>query len=175
MVGELILLGISVSDIYVAVPEFYENLQKENLCRWNEYTFLRYFEYHVADHCNLNCKGCVHFSPLMDGEVFADFNVVKSDLVQLKKLVKYVKVIHILGGEPLLNKELPEYLRLTREVYPYTNIAIVSNGLLICQMSREVIESIKKYHVFDNISLYKPMFGNMNKIIDYLQEQELPV
>lgn len=44
MAEELIILGISVNDIYIAVPEFYENPQKENLCRWNEYTFLRYFE-----------------------------------------------------------------------------------------------------------------------------------
>lgn len=27
---------------------------------------LDYVEFHLADHCNLNCRGCGHFSPIAD-------------------------------------------------------------------------------------------------------------
>jgi hypothetical protein len=36
-----------------------------------------------------------------------------------------------LGGEPLLNDELPEYLRLARQRWPKTEIRLVTNGLLM--------------------------------------------
>ena len=41
-------------------------------------------EYHIVDHCNLNCAGCSHFSPLaehwfVDPEAFErDYDILKN-------------------------------------------------------------------------------------------------
>src|SRR5205823_3285722 len=37
----------------------------------------------------------------------------------------------LLGGEPLLNRRLPDYLRLVRSLWPDTRLRLVSNGLLL--------------------------------------------
>lgn len=41
---------------------------------------LLYFEYHLTDQCNLNCKGCGHFCNLVDKDHFADLENYKKDL-----------------------------------------------------------------------------------------------
>lgn len=49
---------------------------------------LFYLEVHAADHCNLNCKGCMHFSSLVKEKVFPDFNRLSEDVHQLRKFIK---------------------------------------------------------------------------------------
>ena len=42
---------------------------------------LDYVEFHLADHCNLNCAGCMHFSPYADHRL-ADIESVRRDFVR---------------------------------------------------------------------------------------------
>ena len=37
---------------------------------------LDYLEFHLADHCNLNCAGCLHYAPFADKR-FADVETVR--------------------------------------------------------------------------------------------------
>jgi hypothetical protein len=39
---------------------------------------MKYLEHHIVDHCNLNCIGCSHFSPLAE-KWFEDFETFKLD------------------------------------------------------------------------------------------------
>lgn len=165
MANELIALGMSEQDILIATPDFYRDPDRHNICAFRDYHCLPYIEYHVADHCNLNCRGCVHFSPLVAGQVFAEYEQVESDLHQLKKLVPYVEEIHILGGEPLLNKELWRYLKLTREVYPYAQIVVITNGLLLKAMDENLILSMRENDVSMVVSLYEPMYKTIESAI----------
>lgn len=41
-------------------------------------------EIHVADYCNLNCRGCTHFSPIFEREI-PEFDVRINDIMLLKK------------------------------------------------------------------------------------------
>jgi ABC-2 type transport system ATP-binding protein len=43
------------------------------------------FDVHLADHCNLNCKGCYHFSPLAP-EKFLDIEQYERDCTRLNEL-----------------------------------------------------------------------------------------
>ena len=62
---------------------------------------LDYIEYNVVGHCNLNCKGCSHFSNIQKKE-FADLATFEKDISMLKKLFSEIRLINLLGGEPLL-------------------------------------------------------------------------
>jgi hypothetical protein len=42
-------------------------------------------EFHLAEHCNLNCAGCDHFSPLA-AEEYASLETVKKDMARLAEL-----------------------------------------------------------------------------------------
>lgn len=161
--------GVDDGDFLIALPEFMEYEKAEWLVLLKEYHYLPYLEYHVADHCNLNCKGCVHFSPLVKEKVFPNYSSVESDLRQLKKLVPYIGTIRILGGEPFLNPELPKYMKLTREIYPYSNISVVTNALLI--NSCTFWEDFIKHNISIDISLYKPLMNKVGDIIAKLNEK----
>lgn len=56
-------------------------------------------EMHIADHCNLNCKGCTHFSPIFEKEL-PDFKTRMKDVAWLKSKFSNVLYFSILGGEP---------------------------------------------------------------------------
>lgn len=175
LANELIALGMKGQDILVAVPEFYEDPGSHNIRAFQDYHCLPYIEYHVVDHCNLNCRGCVHFSPLVEGEEFAEYEQVESDLCQLKKLVPYIEEIHILGGEPLLNKELWRYLELTRRVYPYAQIWVVTNGLLLKAMDERLVSSMKENDVGIVVSLYEPMYGTIQQTMEEVNARGLRI
>ena len=179
LVLALLRAGIDINDIYEGIrlsdqvrttPELLAALITPTLSD----PYLSYLEFHVADHCNLNCKYCTHYSPLVQKPVFADFERFSSDLRQLKKHIPDIGIIRILGGEPLLNPELGRFIALTRELYPASIITIVTNGLLIRKMSSELIKVIKENMAFIHISFYPPLQEQIAEIKSFLYEQEIP-
>lgn len=91
-------------------------------------------DYHIAEHCNLKCKGCSTYAPLAP-EVFTQLSVFQADLQRLKELLgDRLLNLHLLGGEPLLHPELEQFVVAARAILPDTFIDIVSNGLLTKQM-----------------------------------------
>ncbi len=117
---------------------------------------LEYFEYHVADHCNLNCKGCGHMCPVVKEPSFGDYEQYVKDLKRLKELVWGVHRIRLMGGEPLLNNELPKFVRISREIFPDANISVVTNGLLIPKSAPELFKTMYENDCAFDITCYKP-------------------
>jgi len=115
---------------------------------------LDYIEVHIADHCNLNCKGCGHFSPLITNKLFPDFEVFKKDMNRLSLIYTNIKAIHILGGEPLLNPGLADFLIYSRSVFPKSNIYLVTNGTLLNKQTELFWETCKNNNIAINISYY---------------------
>jgi ABC-2 type transport system ATP-binding protein len=73
-------------------------------------------EVHLVEHCNLNCKGCYHFSPLAKEE-FLFLTEWEKDCKQLSTLFKdRIGHISLMGGEPLLHPDICEFMRITREI-----------------------------------------------------------
>ena len=67
--------GVSLDNVYYA--DRYDKMNTSDLTEVLDYftpfmdtKYLSYLEYHLADHCNLNCKACEHYSALVEGEVF---------------------------------------------------------------------------------------------------------
>ncbi len=175
MVKEACNLGINEKDLWIVKPEFYTDPIKENICEYKDYRRLPYIEFHVADHCNLNCSGCVHFSPLVKTEKYADYETVKRDLIQLKKLVSYIDKIHILGGEPFLNNELDRYIDLVHMIYPFSNIHVVTNGLLLKNMEQKLIESFRRNKAKIWISSYPPILDKIEEIITWVKDKGIEI
>ncbi|MCR5503238.1 MAG: radical SAM protein [Lachnospiraceae bacterium] len=116
---------------------------------------LSYLEFHLADHCNLNCKGCAHLSNITEPHL-TDLSQFRKDLIRLGELFWGIERVRIMGGEPLLNEELPEYVKLVRETFPDADMHIVSNGLLINPGQQELFRVMRENHCSFNISLYPP-------------------
>ena len=76
------------------------------------------FEIHLTDHCNLNCVGCNHFSPLADS-FYLDITAYKQDCKRIWELTEgNVQEIVLLGGEPLLHPNLKEIFSISSKYFP---------------------------------------------------------
>ena len=85
----------------------------------------------MAEHCNLNCAGCNHFSPLAKNEL-VDVQEFKRDIERMGILFKHdCKRIFLLGGEPLLHPEIINLMKIARDNFPNTDIYIYTNGILL--------------------------------------------
>lgn len=96
-----------------------------------------YLELHVAEQCNLNCRMCSHFSCLAEPELLSpeDF---ERDMKRLAELFDNgVEQIKLLGGEPLLNPDLPELCRIARHYFPDNKLFVLTNGILLPQMPED--------------------------------------
>lgn len=111
-------------------------------------------EVHLADHCNLNCKSCSHFSPLVE-ESFMEIDDFVKDCERLAKLTDgRIKHINFLGGEPLLHTQITEFLDVARKCFPKGELTIVTNGVLLSKQSEAFWCNCRKNHVKIRISNY---------------------
>ncbi len=141
------------------------------ICPYEERRELDYMEFHAADHCNLNCKNCSMFSALVDGPVFADYRETAEGLRKLKTFFTHIKTIRILGGEPLLNPELFRYLYLVREVYPHTDIRVITNGILVPKMGEELIQALVDVSASFIVTGYPALAGSLDDMADHLRRK----
>ncbi len=125
---------------------------------------LNYLEFHASEHCNLNCKGCASFCGLITEPRFIDERVLFDDLKRLKELVWGIGIIRILGGEPLLNPSLHRIVSFTRRVFPDSDLRVVTNGLLLPSLSRELINAMRCSGAVFDVSVYPPTQKRINEI-----------
>ncbi len=172
---ELLSFQIRHEDVLITSQIFSNKKSWECIHSIDHYARLPYLEFHVADHCNMNCKGCVHFSPLVKDEVFPSYSDVEKGLRQLHNLVPYIDTIRIMGGEPFLNPDLGKYLDLTRQVYPFSTISVVTNGLLLMSIRDELVASFIRNNISINVSFYPPLMPNMQKIMQTISEKGIKI
>jgi hypothetical protein len=120
-------------------------------------------EFHLADHCNLNCAGCSHFAPLVSGEVFATLEQFNQDLSALKQVYDDVYEIRLMGGEPLLHPEINNFITLTRQMFTKARIAVVTNGVLLPTMPSLFWQTCAANKVRIKISNY-PIHPDFKKV-----------
>lgn len=102
------------------------------------------FEVHLVEHCNLNCCGCDNFSPLAE-KSFLDRMKFENDLDRLSAIFKgKAKRIYLLGGEPLLHPEIESFFEIARKYFPKTEIALITNGILLEKKNEVFWKSCKK-------------------------------
>jgi len=88
---------------------------------------------HLTDHCNLNCRGCTHFSNIAK-PAFADVDQFEREFEQLARTFSGITEIYLLGGEPLLHPEVARFLPIARRAFPESRINLMSNGILVPRM-----------------------------------------
>ena len=103
-----------------------------------------HLEVPLAEHCNLNCRSCNHFSSLAD-EAFLDYEGYEKDINKLSELFNGVDDhIFLIGGEPLLNKEIIKFLYCTRKAFPDTDLSVFTNGILLASMPDDFYQSMRE-------------------------------
>jgi hypothetical protein len=135
---------------------------------------LRYVEYHLVEHCNLSCKGCGHFSPLA-APAFADPHSFRRDLTQLSKLFVNLRIIRLMGGEPLLHPTPEAFIEIAREIFPATFLRIVTNGTRLKAMPASFWDACRKANVGLDLSLYPAMEKGLGAIQELCSRNAVPI
>ena len=121
-------------------------------------------EYHIANHCNLNCAGCSHFSPLAKPWL-VDFEDFKKEWKEVADSGLQIKRIRILGGEPLLHPELGYMLKCVRCLFHDSDINVVTNGILLGKRKEELLPVFNKYNISLTISCYPDLNLNYGELL----------
>lgn len=102
-------------------------------------------EMHIVDHCNLNCAGCNHFSPLATPWEI-DLEYFEKQLIALRDNIPTVKRLILLGGEPTLHSNFKEICLKAREIFPNIIIDVLSNGVNLSNVEKN-IESLRSANI----------------------------
>lgn len=121
-------------------------------------------EMHIIDACNLNCRGCAHFSPIFPNTL-PNFEARMNDVNKLRHKFSYIEKFYILGGEPFLNPEIDRYCYAIRRLLPNSELFIVTNGLLLPNIEDDVFFAIRDSDISVCVTEYHPT----HKIIDAIK------
>lgn len=126
--------------------------------------FLRYFlfkykiemphlELVLTTRCSLKCKNCFNMMQYFTNEqqYDADFETIKKDIDTLTNAISKVTAFHILGGEPLIVKNLPEILSYLCTKKQLPNIIIITNSTQ--KINNELLEVLKNNRNKTKISI----------------------
>lgn len=88
-------------------------------------------ELRAAEACNLTCVGCSQSSPFLEPE-YPDLHELEECLSLLSKVLSPGRIT-VLGGEPLLNKDIASVLDIVRNCGMQAEVYLTTNGLLLDQ------------------------------------------
>jgi len=143
-------------------------------------------EYHVTDRCNLKCKSCSHFSNLTstNKEIPKNFAKIQDDFQKIWEITENgspdcIEKVTLLGGEPLLFKQLIPTIDYVKHLFPYDydegTLQIVTNGILLEKMKDDFWECLRRNNITVCLSIYPTDFTgkklNHQKFMDILAKE----
>ena len=102
-------------------------------------------EFNITTHCTLKCKDCCAFIPKYEraGKLTnLSYNEFKSQLDKLCESANRIRHFIFIGGEPLINAELPEMIEYACKKENIDIIQITTNGTML--PSKKLLEALKK-------------------------------
>lgn len=94
----------------------------------------------VAEQCNLSCRACSHLSPVAPKK-FAEPAQVRTALQVLSTAFR-MKVVKLMGGEPLLHPDLPAVVASVRDATPSAEIHLITNGHMMSRIDMSDLRDI---------------------------------
>ena len=127
----------------------------ETKSRMTARSYIDSVQYHLVEHCNLRCAGCLHFANVAE-ESFADIDVFQETFKRFFDLMgdSYRGGIVFLGGEPLLHPQIERFIKCARELTSTGTIFILTNGILLTKMPESFWETCASCRVHIGISGY---------------------
>ena len=129
------------------------------------------FEIHVTDACNLNCAGCFHFAPLADGDSVYPLAEFEKDVTRLAELFHgKFGWVHVMGGEPLLNHRINEYLDIVGRNVKKGQVDLLTNGLLLPQVDDSFFAACRRNKIRIAVTKY-PIKADDDKIAELVKSK----
>ncbi len=119
---------------------------------------MMHFEVSLADHCNLSCQMCDHYSQLSE-KWFVDMEQFEKDMVRMGELFGHqLAYISLLGGEPTLHPQIARCVEITRREFPECELIILTNGVKLLELEHSpygnLWEVCRKCDVHITVTVY---------------------
>ena len=112
--------------------------------------------------CNLSCAGCTNYSDLQHKD-YVKWDTIEHDILSWLEIID-IQEFGIIGGEPLINPRIVDWIIGIRKILPNTTIRFTTNGLLL----HKNLNIIKLMHELGNftfkITLHKTT-PTLNQIV----------
>lgn len=163
MEKQLAGLGISQKDIFFLDEVWRERERRRDvLIKKRKAKKELNFVMDLAEHCNLGCQNCDHFSPLAK-EHFTDIGEFRSDIRRMAELFlgggrSNITHVDLEGGEPLLNPNVTDYIEVVHQHLPETTVKIFTNGLLLDRQPQKFWDICREHAVVLEVTKYPVKF-----------------
>ncbi|MDE6641159.1 MAG: radical SAM protein [Acetatifactor sp.] len=139
------------------------------LCKQKR-SYMPFVQTCVTERCTLRCKKCAHGCHTVPAH-YEDMRLedVKKSADELFGHVDYVEFFHLIGGEPLLYRELAKALDYigTRYNHQIYRLCVTTNGTIL--PDKELIASLKQQNVLVYISDYRRTLPALSDRYDALE------
>lgn len=128
-------------------------------------------EFNLTTKCTLRCKHCSNFIPCINPNEHSIITIddFKNQVDNLLKAVHKIQNLLLIGGEPLLVKNLDEYLEYAASKKKIKRVWIVTNGTLL--MKDKLVEVAKKYR--NKITIWVSNYSKNEDLKEKLRHEEL--
>lgn len=118
-----------------------------------------HIEFNITDFCNLNCKGCSHYSPLAPYE-FEPLDQLENAMKKISRAKNsaIISEIYLIGGETLLYPQIKEAMEMARKYFPTKRISIFTNGVMIPRLKEDLWEVCRRERIEMAITRYPIKF-----------------
>lgn len=126
------------------MPKNYEqSIPKDVLTQYclNHLLIIPYVEMTVSAQCTLHCKDCANFMQYYDKPEPMNLENVLAWTNAFLDAVDYVKTFRVMGGEAMMQKQLPDVLKVILNSPKVEHMQLVSNATLVPK--DEVISLLK--------------------------------
>ncbi|MBN3033545.1 MAG: 4Fe-4S cluster-binding domain-containing protein [Candidatus Saganbacteria bacterium] len=123
----------------------------------------------ITEACTLRCKDCSNLMQYYARTKQVDLAILFESIEKIMKSVDRVHELRVMGGEPLINKEMYKVInKLLKydnagKIVVYTNATIVPQG--------QNLSCLKHKKVLFNITNYGPLSKNYDKLIGVLDNE----
>lgn len=124
----------------------------------NRIIYTKVLEINATLHCNLSCENCSHSAPQLRNYEY-NLHQLTADLYSLKNFIR-CDVVRIVGGEPLLHKNIKGLIKVIRESGISKEICLITNGTLLPYIDTSIFDELDSLEV----SLY-PLNNQIREII----------
>jgi cyclic pyranopterin phosphate synthase len=106
---------------------------------------LRDLRISVIDRCNFRCPYCMPEDQFAEDSVFLS----KSERLRFEEIERIarafvalgVRKLRLTGGEPLLRRDLPQLVRMLRQIAGVEDLALTTNGVLLPRLAAALREA----------------------------------
>jgi organic radical activating enzyme len=131
----------------------------------------------VTEKCSLNCSHCNMFMPHYEFPIHMELDTIISDIDSYFKIVDYVSVFHLVGGEPFLYPNIENVIKHILENYitKIDKLIITTNGTILPKDT--IIQLLKDNDVILSVSDYSDKLefikNKITKVLDVYKNNNI--